>query len=101
MEFLHFVTGIYWWSKYLSQIGSGDKIAFFLYASLLYCKFQREKQVAMKTTGYETLHVTPMLCITANNNKLPLYVILNRKTVKKQNFCKDVIVWAKKMHGWH
>jgi hypothetical protein len=40
-----------------------------------------------------------MLHITANGNKLPPYVILNRKTVPKENFCKDVIGRAQKMHG--
>jgi hypothetical protein len=47
--------------------------------------------VAMKTTGYEKLRVTVMLCITANGNKLPPYVILNRKTVPEENLCKDII----------
>jgi hypothetical protein len=58
-----------------------------------------EKQVPMKTTGYKTLHITIMLCITANGNKLAPYIILNRKTVPKENFCKDVIVKAQIMHG--
>jgi hypothetical protein len=40
-----------------------------------------------------------MLCITANGNKLPPYIILNRKTVPKENVCKDVIVQAPKTHG--
>jgi hypothetical protein len=40
-----------------------------------------------------------MLCITANGNKLPPYVILIRKTVPKGNFCKDVIVWAQ-INAW-
>jgi hypothetical protein len=54
--------------------------------------FKGDKQVAMKTTGYEKLHVTVMLCVTTNGNKLPPYVILNRKAVPKEHFCKDVIV---------
>jgi hypothetical protein len=58
--------------------------------------FKREKQVKMKTTRYEKLHVTLMLCTTANGNKLPSYVILNRKMVPKEHFCKDVTVWAQK-----
>jgi hypothetical protein len=62
-------------------------------------KFKGEKQMAMKTTGHERLHVTVMQCITASGNKLPPYIILNRKTVPKENFCKDVIVQAKEMHG--
>jgi hypothetical protein len=58
--------------------------------------FKVEKQVAMKTTGYEKFHVTVMLCITTNDTKLPPYIILNRKTVPKENFCKDAIVRAQK-----
>jgi hypothetical protein len=54
----------------------------------------------MKTTGCEKLHVTVVLCITtANDNKLPPYVILNRKAVPKENFCKDIIVRAQK-NAW-
>jgi hypothetical protein len=52
--------------------------------------------VAMKTTGYKKLYVTVMLCITANGNKLPPYITLNRKTVPKENFCKYIIVWSPK-----
>jgi ppGpp synthetase/RelA/SpoT-type nucleotidyltranferase len=33
--------------------------------------YKREKHVAMKTTGYRKLHVTVMLCITSEGNKLP------------------------------
>jgi hypothetical protein len=54
--------------------------------------------VAMKPTGYEKLCVTTsiMLCITADGNNLPQYVILNRKTVPKENFCKNVIIQTQK-----
>jgi hypothetical protein len=30
--------------------------------------------------------------VTANGNKLPTYVILNRDTVSKESVCKDVII---------
>jgi hypothetical protein len=84
----------------LSQIGNADETAVFYAPRNYTTNFKGEKQVAMKTTGYEKLHVTVMLCITTNGNKLPPYIILNRKTVQKENFCKDVIVQAKKkMHG--
>jgi hypothetical protein len=53
--------------------------------------------MAAKATGCEKLYVTVMLCVTADSNKLPPYIILNRKTVPKENFCKDVIVRLKKM----
>jgi hypothetical protein len=54
--------------------------------------FKGEEQMAMKTTSCGKLYVIVMLCITANGNELPPYIILNRKTVPKENFCKDVIV---------
>jgi hypothetical protein len=75
------------------------KLQFFHHAAQLYCKFQGEKHVAMKTTDYEKLHVTVILCITANDNTLPPHIILNRKTVPKENFCEDVTVRAQKKHG--
>jgi hypothetical protein len=40
-----------------------------------------------------------MLCIITNDNKLPPYVTLNRQTVPKNSFCKDVVIQAKEK-GW-
>jgi hypothetical protein len=54
----------------------------------------------MKATGYEKLHVAVILCITSNGNKLPPYVILNRKTVPKENFCKDITVSTPQKNTW-
>jgi hypothetical protein len=50
--------------------------------------FEGEKQVAMKTTGYEKLRVTVMLYLTANGNKLPPYIILKKKTIPEESFSK-------------
>lgn len=50
--------------------------------------FKGEKQVAIKTAGYEKLHVTVMVRITANDNKLLPYIMLNRKTVPTKIFAK-------------
>jgi hypothetical protein len=36
-----------------------------------------------QTTGYGNLRVSVMLCVTAGGNKLPPFVILNRKTLTK------------------
>jgi hypothetical protein len=43
-----------------------------------------------------------LLCIPADGHKLPPYIILNRKTIpKNEMFPEDVIVRAqKKMYGW-
>jgi hypothetical protein len=91
-EFQRFVIGLRRRNKWsLSQIGNADETAiFFDMPRSFTVNFKGEKQVAMKTTGYEKLRVTVLLCITANGNKLPPYVILNRKSVSKENFCKDV-----------
>jgi hypothetical protein len=43
--------------------------------------FKGEKQVAMKTTGYEKLCATVMLCITASGNKLP---VKQKKNVRRK-----------------
>jgi hypothetical protein len=39
------------------------------------------------------------LRVTANDNKVPQYVILNRKTGPKENFYKDVLLLAPK-NAW-
>jgi hypothetical protein len=52
-----------------------------------------------KTTGYRNLRVNDMLRVAAGGNKLPPFVILNRKTLTKEHFCEDVIVCALKMRG--
>jgi hypothetical protein len=40
-----------------------------------------------------------MLYITANDNKLQSYIMLNRKTVTEENFCEEIIVWAQE-NAW-
>jgi hypothetical protein len=58
------------------------------------------KEIKIRSTGYEKQLVMVMLCITADGHKLPPYVILNRKTIpKNEMFAKDVIVRAQK-NGW-
>jgi hypothetical protein len=93
-EFQHFVIGLHRRNKYsLSQISKAEETAVFFDMPHNYiANFKREKQMAMKTTGYKELRLIVMLRITATGNKLPPYVILNRKTEPKQNFCKDRIV---------
>jgi hypothetical protein len=49
---------------------------------------KRKEQVSMNIIGYEKLHVTAMLYIIVNSNEFPPYIILNRKTVPEENFCK-------------
>jgi hypothetical protein len=78
-------------------MGNADETAVFSDMPHNYAiNFKEEKQVTMKTTGFEKSRVTVKLCTTANGSKLPPYVILNRMTIPKENFCKDVIVQAPK-----
>jgi hypothetical protein len=78
----------------LSQSSNADETAVSFDMPRNYTvNYKGEEHVAMKTTGYQKLHVIVMLCITSEGNKLPPNIILYRKTVPKEIFfCKDVIV---------
>lgn len=79
----------------LNSIGNADEVPVYFDMPRNYTVSAKgEKQITIKTTGYEKARVTVMLSITADGNKLPPYVILNRKTIPKEEFCKDVIVRA-------
>jgi hypothetical protein len=53
------------------------------------------KEVLLKTTGCEKLRLTVMLAATADGRKLPLLLILKRKTLpKSEAFPKDILVRA-------
>jgi hypothetical protein len=65
--------------------------------------FKGEKQVAMKTTGYEKLRVTVKLSTSIPQmatNTLPPCDVSNikHKDSAKEHFFNDVIVRARKMH---
>jgi hypothetical protein len=84
----------------LSQMGNADEVAVFFDMPRNYTLSEKgQKQVTVKTTGYEKLRVTVMLSVTADGNKLPPYIILNRKTMPKETFCDGVIVRAHK-NAW-
>jgi len=58
------------------------------------------KEVLLKTTGCEKLHLTVMLAATADGRKLPPLIISKRKTLpKSEAFPKDVKVRAQEK-GW-
>ncbi|KAL1421359.1 hypothetical protein MTO96_023153 [Rhipicephalus appendiculatus] len=58
------------------------------------------REVRVMTTGYEKQRVTVMLCITADDRKLPPYIILKRKnTPKNEWFPKDVIIECRTKDG--
>lgn len=49
------------------------------------------KSVVIKTLGYENIHAAVML-VLADGNHLPLHVILNCKTMRKEQLPSGVIV---------
>jgi hypothetical protein len=78
------------------------KLQFFHHASWLYPKFQRGSQMAIKTTGYEMVHCTVVLCVTADGNKLPQHVILKKDSAQRCNRSGPTNTWMKSelMEDW-
>jgi hypothetical protein len=72
--------GLHWRNKYsLCQVSNADETEVFWHASQLYCKFQRGKpSVNENHRSRIKLHVT------VNCNKLPPYVILERKSANRK-----------------
>jgi hypothetical protein len=55
------------------------------------------KSVLIKTEGYENIHAAVMLVVLADGSQLPLHVILNCKTMSKEQQRRGVIVrWQPK-----
>ncbi len=79
-----------------SQIGSAYEIKIYIDMPRSYTvNVEEEKKIMIQTTGNEKKRINVMLCVTADGNKLPPYVILNRKKIpKEEKFCDDVIVRA-------
>jgi len=50
------------------------------------------KSVVIKTWGYENIHAVVMLVVLAFGSQLPLHVILNCKTMPKEQLPRGVIV---------
>jgi hypothetical protein len=50
------------------------------------------KSVVIKTSGYENIHAAVMLAVLADGSHLPLRVILNCKTVPKDQLPSGVTV---------
>lgn len=57
------------------------------------------KTVSIKSTGNEKMRCTVMLCITADGNKLPPYIVMKRKTMPKEKFSKKIFVRVQEK-GW-
>jgi hypothetical protein len=105
IEFQHFVVGLLRRNTYsLSLISNANKTVGSSDMPRNYTiNFRSEKQVAMKSTGYEKLCVTVMLHITVNSNKLSTYVIPIRKkdSAKRLFFRRFNSSCQKKVHGRH
>jgi hypothetical protein len=85
----------------MGQMANADETAIYLDMSPNYTLEKKGvKEVLLKTTGCEKLHLTVMLAATADGRKLPPFLILKRKTLpKSEAFPKDVIVRAQEK-GW-
>jgi hypothetical protein len=59
----------------------------------------RAKSVVFKTLGYEYLHVTVILAVLAVGSKLLLHVILNHKTMPKEQLPRGITVRSHPQ-GW-
>jgi hypothetical protein len=69
----------------LSQIGNTDKTpVYFDMLSNYTIDETGVKSILIKTSGNERMLVTVMLMVLADGTKLPPYVILNRKTMPKE-----------------
>jgi hypothetical protein len=68
-----------------SQIEDDDKTPVYIGMLSIYTADDNgEKSVAVKTSGYKKMGVTVMLVVLADGTKLPPYVILNYKTMPKE-----------------
>jgi len=85
----------------MGQIANANETAIYLDMPPNYTLEKKGvKEVLLKTTGCEKLHLTVMLAATVDGRKLPPLLILKGKTLPKlEVFPKDVIVRAQEK-GW-
>jgi len=84
----------------LSQIGNVDQtpLTFDLPAETI-ITHKGSSTVSIKTTGYEKNRFTVILGCTADDGKLPPYVVFKRKTIPNVNFPKGIIIQVHP-NGW-
>jgi hypothetical protein len=58
-----------------------------------------ERTVQIRTTEAEKQCCTVMLAITADEQKMPPYVVFKCKTIAKEKFPQGITVWAQEC-GW-
>lgn len=79
----------------LTQIGNMDEVPVtFDMPSKFTVEQKGSSDVRVTTSGAEKNRFTVVLCVTANGDKLPAYVIFRRKTVPSGNFPSNIIVSA-------
>lgn len=79
-------------SYILSQIGNADEMPLYFDVLSYYAVDDfRAQSVMIETMGDEWMWVTIMLVVLADVNKLPPYMILNRKTVPKDRLSRGII----------
>jgi hypothetical protein len=77
----------------LSEIEDADKTSvYFDMLSSYTVGGNGGKSVAIKTSGYEKMGVIVMLVVLADGTKLPPYVILNCKTIPKEQLPRGLMV---------
>ncbi|KAL1427019.1 hypothetical protein MTO96_017767 [Rhipicephalus appendiculatus] len=58
------------------------------------------KEVKVRSAGYEKQRATVMLCCTADEHKLPPYIVFKTKTLPaKEAFARNITVRANE-NGW-
>ena len=78
---------------HLSQIEDADKTSVYFRMLFSYTVDDtRGKSVAIKTSGYEKMGVSVILVVLAGGTKLPPYVILNCKTMPKEQLPRGLMV---------
>jgi hypothetical protein len=84
----------------LSQIGNGDETPLYFDMPSNYTVDDTgAKSLIIKTSGHEKMQVTVMLMALADETKLPPYVILNWKTMPKEQLPIRLIVRCQ-CNGW-
>jgi len=101
LNYLRYITKLRKTGNFLmGQMATADDMAIYLDMPPNYTEKKGVKEVLLKTTGCEKLHLTVMLAATADGREVPPLLILKRKTLpKSEAFPKDVIVRAQEK-GW-
>jgi hypothetical protein len=99
-EFQHFVTGLHQKNTHsLCQISNADETAVFLACLAIILQISKGETSGIENHRQRKLCITAMLCLTANDNTLPPYIISNRMTIEIDHFCKDVTVHVQR-YAW-